>query len=157
MQDLLADAKEQAERSKAEVRTAALMRIARVETASDREEARQTLRRAVDAAMALAEPDRGYLLEHVEIFAAPVDPTMLKEMPAHRETLPLQMRGDRLIRIMLDHGHADAAFEYLMESDGPEFPFGAGSMVLARSTDAGRRSTILRRMVEKWRASRPRR
>ena len=157
--DLLARTREQAERSSPGVRALAWMRIARVQTALDAEGARQTLQRGLDEMPRLSGRDNEFLLQHAQCLAAAVAPDLLKEFhPSGRgfdRGLPPGFLADRLPKIMLEHGHDEAACEYLMAYDeSSTFPFGIVPAVMKSCGDATRQLAVLRRTVAAWRESR---
>lgn len=152
--DLLADAQEQAERSNPPVRVIALMRIARVQTAFDRDHARHTFERGLEEARGISGPDGELLLEQARLLAAAVAPDLLSEIPSFSHT-PRQFSSEMLGRIMLDHEHGDAAFEYVMRYDEPStFPFAVVSALMQWFGDEERRLAVLHRAIEAWRAAR---
>jgi len=79
--DLLAGGRAQAERSEPSVRVAALLRIARVQTAFDLVQARLTFRQALDDTHRISGRDGEFLLEQARLLAAAVAPELLCEMP----------------------------------------------------------------------------
>src|ERR1700728_77093 len=123
LHELLAEAWEGAGKSKPDVRAAALLRIARVQTSVDREQARKTFRQALDETRELPGLDGQVLLQQARQVAAAGAPDILKEIPSVGG-IPRDIESERLAGIMLEHGHADAAFEYLMHYDEAlAFPF----------------------------------
>ncbi|MGB6942994.1 MAG: hypothetical protein WBE37_11405 [Bryobacteraceae bacterium] len=79
---LLAEAQSQADKSKPDVRAAALMRIARVQTAFDRHQARATFEQALKEIRQLPGRDGEFLLQQARLLAAAVAPEHLGRMPA---------------------------------------------------------------------------
>jgi hypothetical protein len=151
--DLLAGALAQAERSEPPVRAAALLRIARVQTAFDRGEARLTFQRALDETRRISGRDGEFLLEQAQLLAAAVAPDLLHEMPpvAHG---PRQFLSDRLGKVMLEHEHGDAAYEYVIGYDEPSsFPFPVASNLMNWFGDDERRRAVFRRAIAAWRAA----
>jgi hypothetical protein len=151
--DPLARALEQAERSELPVRAAARMRIARVQSVSDREQARRTFQTALDEIRKLPGHGREFFLEQAQLFAAAIAPDLISEIPllneAHR---PFQ--SQTLGRIMLEHGHQDAALEYLTRYDeSSSFPFSLVAELMQRIEDEDQRLVILRRAIEAWQAN----
>ena len=151
--DLLRQAREQAERSTPPVRAAALMRIARVQTAVEPDQARKTFEQGLEEVRRLSGRDGEFLLQQAQCLAAAVAPDLVKDIHPTGHGMPRRFLAQSLAKIMLEHGHHDAAFEYLMEYDEPSsFPF----MVLAelmKSGDATRQLALLRRAIEAWRAA----
>jgi len=153
MDDLLSRARTQAERSEPSVRATALLRIARVQTAFDRDEAVETLKMGLAETRRLPDRKRSYL-DHARQVTAAVAPNLLSEFPSgDHGRLPHE--PEKLVSIMLEHKLVDAAFEYVMgykESSG--FPFGYSVNLILRMEDEGRRVTVLRRAIEAWRTAR---
>lgn len=159
-EDLLENARRQTEKADPSVRAAALLRIARAESAADISRARRTLLEGLDAVRTLQNSAREHLLEEARRVAAAVSPEMLADIPITRH------RGARerfafvnIVQTMLTHGHAGAAFDYLMRHDDPaSFPFLSVGGVLQQLDPnspeyAARRMMLLRRAVEVWRQS----
>jgi hypothetical protein len=151
--DLLARACDQAERSEPSVRAAALLRIARVLSAHDPVEARSTFHRALNEAQQLSGRDREFLIEQAQQIAAAIAPDLLSQISS-AGPIPRHFMSETLGKIMLDHGHTEAAFEYLMHYAEPSsFPFGVVSHLM-QSVDEERRLALLRRAIEAWRTGR---
>jgi hypothetical protein len=79
--DLLENARRQAEKADASVRAAALLRIARADSAGNLARARRTLLEGLDAVQNLPPPGRDRLLEEARSVAAAVAPELLGEIP----------------------------------------------------------------------------
>jgi hypothetical protein len=153
LDDLLASAIEQAEHSKAPVRAAALLRVARVETAVNPSAARDTFDRGLDAIRHLSGLDGEFLLEQAALIAAAVAPDLLSGTP--RLVAP-HLLEDALLKVMLDHGHLLQAVSRLMHhEDDAEFPFFMMRQVMRRAGDADVRIALLRRAIEAWRNAPP--
>jgi hypothetical protein len=151
--ELLATAIAQAERSKAPVRAAALLRIARVETAVDPSAARNTFDKALDAIRRLPGVDGEFLLQQSALIAAAVAPDLLSGKP-HLETP--RFLEHTVLEVMLDHGHLEHAVSRLMRHEyTEEFPFGMMHVVIRRVGDVGVRLALLRRALEAWRNAPP--
>ena len=151
--DLLARAREQAERSSPSVRAAALLRIARVESATDRDQARSTFNQGLGEIRRFTGLDREFFLEQACLLAAAVAPDLLSEIPPSVHTAR-HFSSDRLCSIMLMHGHKDEAFEYVTRYDPPAtFPFGTVSPLMQRLGDEARRIAVLRAAIAAWRAA----
>jgi hypothetical protein len=130
-----------------------MLRIARVQTAFDRDQARHTFEQALDETRRLAGRDREFLLEQARLLAAAVAPDLLREIPSAGHT-PRQFTSEMLGRIMLEHEHGDAAFEYVIHYDEPStFPFPVASDLMQWFGDEERRLAVLRRAIEAWRAA----
>src|SRR5262249_53585744 len=134
--NLLVGALKQAERSEPTVRIAALLRIARVQTALDPGQARNTFETALAESYKLhgRGRDRQFLLQEARLIAAAVAPDLLNSIPSSSGVLPRS--EDRIVNIMLDHGHVEAAFEYVTGHNEPStFPFSLASVLLQRLED----------------------
>lgn len=85
MKNLLTTARNRAETSLPQVRAVARMRIAHVESASDRGKARVTLEMALDEVHAFPVRDRAVLFKQAQQVAAAFAPDLIKELPTvHR-------------------------------------------------------------------------
>ncbi len=159
--DLLENARRQAEKADASIRAAALLRIARAESAGDLARARRTLLEALDAVQKLPPTGRDRLLEEARSVAAAVSPELLGEIPETHCFGPRQFASVHIVQTMLAHGHVEAAFHYLIEHDDPDsFPFLSVGAVLhhldSRSPEsADRRLSLLRHALEMWRECPP--
>jgi hypothetical protein len=152
--DLLALALEQAERSEPTVRVAALLRIARVQSAVDRPSARKTFERALSETRGITGVDGSFLLAHARLVAAAVAPELLPDIPSF-DRLPRRFSSETLGRIMIDHQHESAAFDYLIRYDEPSsFPFGVAAALMQSSRDDERRLLVLRSCIAAWREAR---
>jgi hypothetical protein len=151
--DPLTRALEQAERSQPEVRAAARMRIARVQSVSDPEQARRTFQTALDEVRKFPGREREFFLEEAQLFAAAIAPDLVSEIRLpnlkHQHS-----HSQSLGKIMLEHGHLDAGFEFLTRyrESSPLLPFSIAT-VTYRIQDEDRRLAILRRALERWRAA----
>jgi hypothetical protein len=148
--DLIAQARKQAERSLPPVRAAARMRIARVQSAVDPGQARITFEMALDEIHSFVGRDRDFFFQDAQEIAAAFAPDLLREIPPVRGN---EFHSGTLVNIMLQHGHIEAAFDYVTQGDGPSsFPYGyAGNLM--HKLDDERRLTVLRRAIKAWRAS----
>jgi hypothetical protein len=152
--DLLARARAEAERAAAPVRAAALMRIARVETAFDRGQARITFEMGLAEARGLPGRARHDLLSSARLLAAAVEPKLLHEIPSDRYGHHAGFERGMLVNVMLQHKHVDAAFEYVTDGDSFGFPFGFAVNLIHQIEDESQRVAVVRRAVEAWRAPR---
>ncbi len=112
--DLLKRARQQAEQSDPPVRLAALLRVARVESVLDSARARQTLSLALDEARALPGSTGQILLEEARLVSAAVAPDRLSELPLSGRGPREQFASGTIVHTMLQHGHLDAAVDYLL-------------------------------------------
>lgn len=155
--DLLAAARQQLHDADLSVRAAALLRIARVESAADTSRAGETLRQGLDQVTRLPDPNREYLLEEAVLVAAAVAPEFLPQISTRRSGIHEQIIGVRILEVMLEHSHVDAAFDYLLHYDDPAtFPFSSIGNVLHHFPsdvlgNVDRRLKIVRRSVDMWR------
>src|SRR5580704_5881466 len=108
--DLLARARVEAERARAPIRAAALMRIARVETAFDRGQARITFEMGLAEARGLRGREGQAILASARLLAAAVEPKLLHEIPSEGYG---HHAGCMLVNVMLQHKHVNAAFGYV--------------------------------------------
>jgi hypothetical protein len=148
--DLIAQARKQAERSLPPVRAAARMRIARVQSAVDPGQARITFEMALDEIHSFVGRDRDFFFQDAQEIAAAFAPDLLREIPPVRGN---EFHSGTLVNIMLQHGHIEAAFDYVNQGDGPSsFPYGyAGNLM--QKLDDERRLIMLRRAIKAWWAS----
>jgi hypothetical protein len=162
MRDLLERARQQAEHADPSVRAAALLRIARVESAGAPSQARQTLLEGLDAVRKLPSSESDHLFDEARMVAAAVSPELLAEIPTNRHGRPEELVSrdvSALVQTMMKHGHADAAFDYVLRYNDPiSFPFISVGAVLHRLGQnhperAARRMMLLRHAVEQWRES----
>jgi hypothetical protein len=152
--DPLAPAREQAERSDPGVRAAAFLRIARVESAVDREQGRKTFERALAETRRITGVDGDFLLAHARLLAAAVAPDLVADIPA-LDHVPRAVTSEMIGRIMLDHHHLDAAFDYVIRYDEPSsFPFGVASALMRSLGNDDRRLAVLRSSIAAWRTAR---
>lgn len=148
--DLLTSAYAAALESQPDVRAAALMRIARVQTALDRHQARRTFGQALEEIRRIPGRDGAFLLGHARPFAAAVAPDLLSSLPSEQH-MPRHIEGDTLARIMIEHGNLEAASEFVMSyADASAFPFSAAGMLIGR-VDARDRLALIRRAAAAWR------
>jgi hypothetical protein len=153
--DLLENARQQAEKADPSIRAVALLRIARAEFAADVSRARSTLLEGRDAVRNLPGSIREQFLQEARAVAAAVSPELLAEMPITRHGPHEGFASVNIAQIMLAHGHVDAAFDYLLHHDDASFPFLVVGNVLHRldrlsPEGADRRRMLLRRAVEAW-------
>jgi hypothetical protein len=147
--DFLTSARQQTERSTPEIKAAALMRIARVETRTAPADARANFARGLN--MARQGGDE-ILLQHSRHLAAAVAPDLLPQIRT-RWLGPFDSLNGILCRIMIEHGHAGAAAPYVMAQGPRAFPLMALPMVMQHVSDAATRLALMRRAVEVWRFS----
>ena len=158
--ELLENARKQAEQAEPSVRASALLRIARVESSLDASRARRTLLEGLDAVQKLSSPVRDHLFQEARTVAAAVSPELLADIPITQHLgVPERFAYINIVQTMLAHGHVEAAFDYLLRSDNStSFPFPIVGNVLQHldpnsSESAACRMMLLRRAVEAWRRS----
>jgi hypothetical protein len=152
--DLLARSRAQAESCTPQVRAAALMRIARVQTATEPDQARQTFELGMEEARQLSGLDRQFILEQAEYLAAAVAPDLLSGIFRADQGFRRKYHAETVGNIMLKHGHAGAAMEYVMKYDDPaSFPFCFGHALLRSLSDPENQLAVMRRTVEAWRTN----
>ena len=155
--DLLDEARRRAEKADLPVRAAALLRIARAESARDVVRARKTLLEGLGLAGKLQGRERGHLIEEAREVAAAVDPGLLADIAVDPSIPRVRLGHSRVVQIMLAHGYVDAAFDYLVGyDDASSFPFlWVGGMLHKLNSEdpdgAARRTMLLRHVVEIWR------
>ena len=150
--DLLARAQKQADRSSSPVRASARLRIARVQSAVDPGRARITFEMALDEIRSQPGRERDFFFEQAQQIAAAFAPDLLREIPSVH-CLPDGFHAEKLVSIMLQHGHIDSAFEYVVQCDAPSsFPFGYAANLMNKLDDE-RKLTVLRRAIDVWRAT----
>jgi hypothetical protein len=160
--DLLEKVRQQAEHADPSVRAAALLRIARVESAAAPSQARWSLLEALDAVRKLPNSETENLFDEARRVAAAVSPELVAEIPINWHRHPKELVSSEIstiVQTMMTHGHVEAAFDYVLRYNDPvSFPFISVGAVLHRlSPDhperAARRRMLLRHAVEQWRES----
>lgn len=155
--DLLGSDRRQAEKADPSMRAAALLRIARAESAKNLSRARTTLREGLDLVRNLPGWKHRQLFEEARCVTAAVYPERLDEIPTPSKGGHERFASGKLVQVMLAHGHRDAAVNYLLHYEDPaSFPFAYIGNVLYEldrhsSDSSDRRMTILRHAVEMWR------
>ena len=147
-QDLLA-AMLQAEQSEPSVRTAALLRIARVLAKADQGEAERLLDRGLALLAALPEEERVAIAPQATCLAACVAPDRAFALRATTTSDPIA--NEKFLYDMVRHGHVAAAVEYLTRwsEDGP-FPYGAAAETIRHAKDDDARRDIVRSGLRAW-------
>jgi hypothetical protein len=153
LHDLLIEARDQAEKSEPMVRVAALLRIARVESAVDREKSRETFDQTLAEIRRITGQEGNFFLEHARLIAAAVAPDLLPDIVSF-ERMPRRFSSESVGRIMLDHQHQRSAFDYVVGYDqSSSFPFGVAA-ALMRTLDPDSRLAVLRSSIAAWRTAR---
>ena len=128
------------------------MRIARVQAALDPGHARVTFEMALDEMRNLHGRDRDFFFQDAQKIAAAFAPDLLRDIPTVRG-FGNHFHSGTLVNIMLQHGHIDAAFDYVNQDGVPSsFPYGY-AVNLMHKLDDERRLAVLRRAISAWRAS----
>ena len=139
----------QTEQSEPSVRTAALLRIARVVAKADQGEAERLLDRGLALLAELPEEERAAIAPQAMCLAACVAPDRAFVL---RATTSDPLGDDKFLFDMVRHGHAAAAVEYLTQwSEDGEFPYSAASEAMRSANDDDTRRDILRSGLRAWR------
>jgi hypothetical protein len=132
----------QAEESEPSVRTAAVLRIARVWAKSDQGEAERLLDRALTMLAELPEEERAAIAPQAMCLAACVAPDRAFAL---RATTTDPIGNEKFLGDMVRHGHVAAAVDYLTQwSEEGEFPYHAAFETISCTKDNGTRADILR-------------
>ena len=151
--ELIADALMRAELCSADVRTAALLWISRVQIIVSPEWAQRTLDAGLAASHGL--PDTQPLgFEELSRFAvAAVAPERLSQLPPTPSRSMFHSVPDRLARVMSEHGHENYLRIYvLQDATLADVPLDGIGYLLAKARDDEERRLLLRRAAEVWRA-----
>jgi uncharacterized protein (TIGR03435 family) len=151
LQDLVSEAREQAERSAPAVKTAALCHLARVLTKVAPAEAEHVLDEGLALAATLPEDDRDVLLGEAAALAATVSPRkafpLARQASLDRESVLL-----RALLNMLEHGHVADAVAYLSDPNPADvYPFGAALTAMSRASDEESRLRVFRGAIRAMR------
>ena len=147
---LLSMAQEQAERSVTPVKAAALLRIARVWTAFDQDEASSAIERGISSSLELPEPDRSIILREAVSLTGTVSPQRALQLASSIGPLSSDVT-DKLIYDMLRHGHAAEAIDHLCRGDfGKDYPFTAASEAMTYASNEESERKILRAAMNGW-------
>ena len=134
------------------MRLAALMRIARVQTAFDRGQARITFEMALEEAQRLKGRERESMLQLARLIVAAVAPDLLDQIPSGSHGPKRQFESGMLVKTMLDHNLTDAAFQYVSDyKDVSTIPLGYFPNVIQRMKDDEPKLTLLRHATKAWR------
>jgi hypothetical protein len=140
-QELLA-AMLQAEQSEPSVRTAALLRIARVLAKADQGEAERLLDRGLALLAELPDEERAAIAPQAMCLAACVAPNRAFAL---RATTTDPFGNEKFLFDMVRHGHVAAAVDYLTQwSEDGEFPYHAAFETISCTKDNDTRRDILR-------------
>lgn len=146
------DLLKRAEESAIPVRAAALMRIARVQGVADPARGRATFERGFEAVRRIPRQDGEFLVDQARRLAAAVAPDLLAGLPPAGH-FPREIEAEQLGKIMVDHGHGDAALKYVMHYDEPaSFPFAVVAALMRWFGDNDRRLALFRHAITMWRA-----
>jgi hypothetical protein len=152
--DLLENARQQAEKAEPSMRAAALLRIARAESVANATQARTSLLEALEIIPNLPSPNREHHFEEARTVAAAVDPALLAEIPANSFGMHEHHTTFQIVQTMLAHGHVDAAFQFVLSHESSA-SFMVGNVLHQLDPQipesAARRMTLLRTAAEAWR------
>jgi hypothetical protein len=138
----------QAEQSEPSVRTAALLRIARVLAKADQGEAERVLDRGLALLAELPDEERAAIAPQAMCLAACVAPDRAFALRAMTSD---SIANEKFLFDMVRHGHVAAAVEYLSQwSEDGEFPYGAAFETISYTKDDGTRRDILRSGLRAW-------
>ena len=143
-QELLREARAQAERSSAAIKGPVLLHIARVLTRVNPAEAETVLAEGLAVLEAVPEGARDLLLGEAAALAATISPPRAFEI-VRRVSLDQESVVSRMLLNMLDHGHVAAAVAYL--SDPPlheSYPFIAARTAIGRAGNDEARLRVAR-------------
>jgi hypothetical protein len=145
--ELLA-AMRQAEQSEPSVRSAALLRIARVVAQADRGEAERLLDRGLALLAELPEEERAAIAPQAMCLAACVAPDRAFAL---RATTTDPFGNEKFLFDMVRHGHVAAAVDYLTQwSESGEFPYHAAFETISSTKDHDTRRDVLRSALRAW-------
>ena len=149
-QHLLFRLEQQANESEPEVRAGALLRIARVQTALELAKARATFEAALEQIQSIPGREQSSFLEEAQIVAAAVAPDLVSRRQPNGRSRPRHFQNDSVVRTMLEHGHVDAAFDFVVRNDGDSeaFPFSSLFTLLPKLGDEERQRGVFRKAVE---------
>jgi hypothetical protein len=138
----------QAEQSEPSVRTAALLRIARVLAKADQGEAERLLDRGLALLAELPEEERAAIAPQAMCLAACVAPDRAFAL---RATTTDPFGREKFLFDMVRHGHVAAAVDYLTQwSEAGEFPYHAAFETINYTKDNDLRRDILRSGLRAW-------
>ena len=138
----------QAEQSEPSVRTAALLRIARVLAKTDQGEAERLLDRGLALLAELPDGERAAIAPQAMCLAACVAPDRAFAL---RATTSDPVGNEKFLFDMVHHGHVAAAVDYLTQwSEDGEFPYHAAFETISSTKDDDTRRGILRSGLRAW-------
>ena len=134
------------------MRVAALLRIARVQTALDRGQARITFEIALEEVQRLKGRERESMVQLARLIAAAVAPDLLDEIPSSSHGPMREFESGMLVKTMLDHDLTDAAFKYVSGYNDPStIPLGYIPNLVQRMKEDGPKLALFRHATEAWR------
>src|SRR4051812_561551 len=140
----------QAEQSEPSVRTAALLRIARVLAKAAQGDAEHLLDRGLQMLAQLPEDERAAIAPQAMCLAACVAPDRAFALRATSTDL---FGNEKFLVDMVRHGHVAAAVDYLIEwSEEGEFPYHAAFETISCTKDNDTQRDILRSGLRAWHA-----
>ncbi len=138
----------QAEQSEPSVRTAALLRIARVLATADQGEAERLLDRGLALLAELPDGERVAIAPQAMCLAACVAPDRAFAL---RATTSDRIGNEKFLYDMVHHGHVAAAVDYLTQwSEDGEFPYAAALETISHAKDDDTSRDILRSGLRAW-------
>ncbi len=157
-QQLLLEAREQAERSQPAIRAAALMHIARVLACADQAAAERLLEQGIALAKEVDSDPTSLLLCNAISLAASVSAKhALPLYVQYRKIDPFGGSVVSLVNAMAQHGHIDDAITYLRDPlPGDRFPLHYVNNLAAECRDDETRRALLELAIREWRNPAPR-
>jgi hypothetical protein len=154
---LLLEAREQAERSEAAVRAAALLHIARVLARSDQASAERLLEQGIALAREIGGDATSLLMGNAISLAAAVSPKVA--LPLYAEYRSMDPFGGpviSLVNVLAGHGHIRDALEYLSDPlPGDRFPLHFVNNLAQECRDDETRRKLLELATREWRNPAP--
>jgi len=151
--ELINDALKQTKDREADVRKAALLRIARVLTITCPTKARATLEDGLVMYHGLQTPFSVTGFEQLSRFSiAAVCPQRFAEIPLIDGNALYDAFPSGVVRVMREHGHLEYLRQYLLR-DAPvtQIPIREAGDLMASAGDDEERRTLMRRVIECWR------
>ena len=142
---------EETERFEPEIRGPGLLHIARALSAEDRDEALRLFDEGLKTIRQVPGRAGALLAGQASVLAAAVAPERINSVSVPHVAFS-HHEPELLVRTMLEHGHTEAATEYLLRYEGHDgCPFLAVLSLIRRPADDGTRTALLRRAVDAWR------
>ncbi len=153
-QELLNGALADAARAASEVRAAALVRIARVWNATNRDEAIRLFEQGMTEARSCPANSRGYLLQNAAPIGATIVPGAAGALAVEAAVGPSgRYVPMKLVVAMLDHGREKEAIDFLSTIEASEnYPFDAAAQAFGTTRDDALRLAVLRSALRAMRS-----